>query len=196
MFSRQKLRKIIKYLFLAGVCFYTAFDLYLVFGYSPSEKYEILAEIKTSAYKSSIKQLPPNILKAYETVYTGSSKNHVYKDVVWYLLARRDLNVYPQFNLAYEFCHTSKFELLSCASFLDDHLSPKQCISVYLYDFDFLNNSRGIEAAAKTYYNKEAADLSKEECLELMVMTINPAFYNKLTHPEYLRKKTQTYRRS
>ncbi len=72
---------------------------------------------------------------------------------------------------------------------LDKDVSPKKCLDFYLSKFDFLYNTRGIEEASTFYYQKDLEQLNDDEMLELAIMTLNPAVFNKLQHPENLQKK-------
>ncbi|RFC54083.1 transglycosylase domain-containing protein [Brumimicrobium aurantiacum] len=61
---------------------------------------------------------------------------------------------------------------------LEQRYTKKEILTMYLNQFDFLQNAVGISSAAKVYFNKTAADLNKEEAAILVGMCKNPGLYN------------------
>lgn len=61
---------------------------------------------------------------------------------------------------------------------IEKEVSQKDCLNYYLENFRFLNRVRGIETAAKFYFQKEIANLSEDEMIGLIVMLENPVLYN------------------
>jgi penicillin-binding protein 1A len=68
------------------------------------------------------------------------------------------------------------------ATRLEQRFSKEEIITMYLNQFDFLYNAVGIENAAKVYFNKKPADLSKDEAAMLVGMCKNPALFNPYTY--------------
>jgi hypothetical protein len=130
--------------------------------------------------------IPDNIINAYDKVFPNSLKNKIYPDIIWCIIAPRHNNSYVQINLAYDITTTTRLKLISVANQLDNRLTKKQCIYAYLSKFDFFNTVKGVENAAKVYYNKDLKSLTEAECLELVIMTKNPAIYNKFKHQDKL----------
>ena len=81
--------------------------------------------------------------------------------------------------------------MLSVGLSLDKDVSPKKCLDFYLSRFDFLYSTIGIQNASKFYYQKDLEQLSDDEMFELSVMTLNPAFYNKIRRPDILKEKVE-----
>ncbi len=61
--------------------------------------------------------------------------------------------------------------------------TKQEIIAMYLNKFDFLYNSYGVQAAASTYFGKDQASLSIEECAVLVGMLKNPSLYNPKKNP-------------
>ncbi len=70
------------------------------------------------------------------------------------------------------------------AIYLEKNYSKEQIIEAYLNIVYFGNGANGIQAAANTYFNKDAKDLSLVEAVSIVGITQNPAKYNPFTHPE------------
>ena len=70
------------------------------------------------------------------------------------------------------------------AIYLEKKYSKEQIIEAYLNIVYFGSGANGIQAAANTYFNKDAKDLSLVEAASIVGITQNPAKYNPFTHPE------------
>ncbi|MBP0979070.1 MAG: PBP1A family penicillin-binding protein [Oscillospiraceae bacterium] len=64
------------------------------------------------------------------------------------------------------------------AIYLEKNYSKEQIIEAYLNIVYFGNGANGIQAAANTYFNKDAKDLSLIEAASIVGITQNPAKYN------------------
>lgn len=62
--------------------------------------------------------------------------------------------------------------------------TKEEIIAMYLNKFDFVYRADGIEAAAQTYFQKHAKDLSLTESAVLISMLKSPVLYNPKDHPE------------
>lgn len=62
--------------------------------------------------------------------------------------------------------------------------SKDEIITMYLNQFDFLNNAVGIKSAAQTYFGIAPADLKIEEAALLIGMCKNPSLYNPVRFTE------------
>lgn len=62
--------------------------------------------------------------------------------------------------------------------------TKEEIIAMYLNKFDFLYNSDGIGAAARTYFGKNQKDLNVLEAATLVGMLKNPFVYNPMREPE------------
>lgn len=61
---------------------------------------------------------------------------------------------------------------------LEKAYTKEEIITMYLNNFDFLNNAVGIETAARVYFNKNAIDLNIQESAMLIGMCKNPTIFN------------------
>lgn len=67
---------------------------------------------------------------------------------------------------------------------LEKRYTKEEILAMYLNKFDFLYNSHGIEAAAKTYFGKSQKELSVDEAALLIGMLKWPKNYNPVTKPQ------------
>ncbi len=74
---------------------------------------------------------------------------------------------------------------------LEKAYTKEEIVTMYLNNFDFLNNAVGIETAAHVYFNKKPIDLNIQESAMLIGMCKNPSIFNPLRHPD-----TTTHRRN
>lgn len=65
---------------------------------------------------------------------------------------------------------------------LEQRYTKEEIITMYLNQFDFLYNAVGIKNAARVYFNKVPADLTKGEAATLVGMVKNPSLYNPFTY--------------
>lgn len=63
---------------------------------------------------------------------------------------------------------------------LEHRYSKEEIITMYLNQFDFLNNAVGIQTAARVYFNTTADSLGKEQAAMLVGMCQNPSKFNPL----------------
>lgn len=68
------------------------------------------------------------------------------------------------------------------ATRLEKRYTKEDIITMYLNQFDFLYNAVGIKNAARVYFDKSPADLTKEEAAMLVGMCKNPSLYNPHTY--------------
>ena len=66
---------------------------------------------------------------------------------------------------------------------LERKYTKQEIMQMYLNTVSFGNNTYGIKVAAKTYFNKEAWDVSVNEAALLVGMLQNPTLYNPLRFP-------------
>ncbi len=91
---------------------------------------------------------------------------------------------------------TNKFERIKqklkewvVAAQLEKRYTKEEILTMYLNKFDFIYRAHGIEAAAQTYYQKPAKDLTLNESAMLIAMLKNPVLYNPISHPEAAKKQ-------
>lgn len=74
---------------------------------------------------------------------------------------------------------------------LEKLYTKEEIITMYLNQFDFLNNAVGIQTASKVYFNTTPSELKIEEAATLIGMLQNPALYN----PASNKRKEQCIKR-
>lgn len=67
---------------------------------------------------------------------------------------------------------------------LERQLTKDEILTMYLNIVYFANNCNGVEAAANTYFNKSASELTLEEAASIAGITQFPSEYDPFTHPE------------
>jgi penicillin-binding protein 1A len=72
---------------------------------------------------------------------------------------------------------------------LEKRYTKEEIITMYYNKFDFLYNAKGIETAARTYFNKTASKLNLGECAMLVGMLENPSLYNPKMYPNRAKKQ-------
>jgi penicillin-binding protein 1A len=84
---------------------------------------------------------------------------------------------------------TRKLKEIITARKLESIYTKNEILELYLNTVPFLYNAFGIEMAARTYFDKSAADLSLLESATLVGMLKGPARYNPVHHPERARSR-------
>ncbi|HEX3140651.1 MAG TPA: transglycosylase domain-containing protein, partial [Rhizobacter sp.] len=82
-----------------------------------------------------------------------------------------------------------KFKELITALRIERLYSKQQILELYLNNTPFLYNAVGIEMAARTYWDKPAAELSPLEAATLVGMLKGAHYYNPVLFPERARKR-------
>ncbi len=72
---------------------------------------------------------------------------------------------------------------------LEKQYTKNEIISMYLNQFDWLNQGVGIKSASRIYFNKEPKDLKIEEAATLVGMLKNPAYFRPISKPERTKKR-------
>lgn len=75
---------------------------------------------------------------------------------------------------------------------LENKLTKKQIIEYYLNTINLGQNTLGVQAAAKRYFNKDVSQLTISESAVLAGITQNPSGYNPITHPKKNAQKRAT----
>lgn len=82
-----------------------------------------------------------------------------------------------------------KLKELVTALRLEAHYSKQQILEAYLNTAPFLFNAVGVEMAARTYWNKPAAELNELESATLVGMLKGPRYYNPVLNPDRARER-------
>ena len=72
---------------------------------------------------------------------------------------------------------------------LEKLYTKEEIIAMYFNKFDFIFGAKGIESAAKVYFNKTTKELDVVESATLVSMFQNPVAYNPIKNPETSRDK-------
>ena len=75
---------------------------------------------------------------------------------------------------------------------LENILSKRRILEIYLNVIEWGNGVFGAEAAARHYYKTSAAKLSADQAARLAAMIPNPRFYDKHQYTRYLNRRTAT----
>ena len=75
---------------------------------------------------------------------------------------------------------------------LENKLSKEQILEYYLNTINLGQNTLGVQAASKRYFNKDVSELTISESAVLAGITQNPSGYNPITHPKKNAKKRMT----
>lgn len=67
--------------------------------------------------------------------------------------------------------------------------TKEEILTMYLNQFDFLNNAVGIKSAAQIYFSKSPANLKIEEAATLIGMCKNPSYFNPVRYNERTRDR-------
>lgn len=64
-------------------------------------------------------------------------------------------------------------------------MSKEEVMENYLNTINLGQNTLGVQAASKRYFNKDVSELNISECAVIAAITQNPSKYNPISHPEY-----------
>lgn len=67
---------------------------------------------------------------------------------------------------------------------LEEKMSKKQILEYYLNTINLGQNTLGVQAASKRYFNKDVSDLTLSEAAVMAAITKNPSYNNPITYPE------------
>jgi penicillin-binding protein 1A len=82
-----------------------------------------------------------------------------------------------------------KLKELVTALRIEQLYSKQEILEAYLNTAPFLFNAVGVEMAARTYWNKPAAELDEAESATLVGMLKGPRYYNPVINPERARER-------
>lgn len=75
------------------------------------------------------------------------------------------------------------------ATRIEKSYTKEEIITMYLNQFDFLNNAVGINSAARVYFNKNPKELNMQESAMLIGMAKNPSLFNPLKRPDTVKHR-------
>lgn len=82
-----------------------------------------------------------------------------------------------------DFKATRKIKEMMRAIALENQLSKDEILTMYCNIVYFANNCNGVEAAAKTYFNKSASELNLQEAASIAGITQFPSQYDPIANP-------------
>ena len=74
---------------------------------------------------------------------------------------------------------------------LEKQYSKQQILEAYLNVIALGYNTKGVQAAANMYYDKDVSELTLPECAGLIAITNNPSIYEPFGHPENNKKRRE-----
>ena len=74
---------------------------------------------------------------------------------------------------------------------LEQELSKEQILELYMNTIHLANNTDGVQAAARLYFDKDVSDLSLAECASIAGITQYPVRYNPFINPENNKNKAK-----
>jgi monofunctional biosynthetic peptidoglycan transglycosylase len=84
-----------------------------------------------------------------------------------------------------------KLRELAIARRLEDRLSKKRILELYLNVIEFGPRTFGVETAARRYLGKSAADVSREEAATLAAVIPSPRIYDPVRHPDRVARRAR-----
>jgi len=75
---------------------------------------------------------------------------------------------------------------------LEKKYDKKQILEYYLNTINLGQNTLGVQAASKRYFNKDVSELTLSECAVVAGITQNPSEYNPISHPKKNEQKRTT----
>ena len=86
---------------------------------------------------------------------------------------------------------TRKLREIFRAIKLEEKYSKDEILEAYLNVVNFGAGSRGVQAAANIYFDKDIKDCSLAQCATIAAITQNPTAYNPIYHPENNKKRRE-----
>lgn len=78
-----------------------------------------------------------------------------------------------------------KFQEQYLAIRLEETMDKEEILQNYLNTINLGQNTLGVQAASKRYFNKDVSQLSISECAVIAAITQNPTWYNPISNPEH-----------
>ncbi len=88
--------------------------------------------------------------------------------------------------------YTRKIKELFLAMKLEKLFTKDEILEMYINVIYYGSDAYGIQAASHTYYNKEASELSRQECAMLAGLLQAPSIYNPKVNPALATERQET----
>lgn len=138
--------------------------------------------------------LPDNFINVYTAVYPEALKRGLWNYIGTEAITG-NYNECPCRDAAYPFISILKagnfYKAALVAFQIENIATQRQCLEFVLNNMYFSNGVKGINNAAKRFYEKELAELNDDQALELIVMAKNPSLYNKERRPELIKQQVE-----
>lgn len=145
---------------------------------------------------NAVPELPESFKDTYKKVNPDVFKTN-YNSCFLKTIFGFDKIVYPPSKEVAHHCYAlfsgaksrfqSKMNYLGFVYILEENVSQEKCFEYAMSRFDFLNNQKGINNAARFYYKKPLDSLNLNEQLGLIVFLENPSLYN-LNRGKWIKK--------
>ena len=137
--------------------------------------------------------LPERFYYLYNKIYPGSLD---YGQLHYFLNRNKGYAECPCRLAGYKFSTLYNIHLTQLTFWLEEKVSPKECLNYYAAHMDFSNQINGILQASNYYFDKNIRDLSDYELIELIIILENPTLYNKNRKSDRLNKRVNDIMKS
>lgn len=103
-------------------------------------------------------------------------------------------NVFPNFVSENTFAEKIERKLQEqfLALDIEKQMTKEEILECYMNTINLGQNTLGVQAASKRYFNKDVSELTLSECAVIAGITQNPSAYNPITNPEENAKRRST----
>lgn len=170
-----------------------------------SDNYEVIAEFSTEKrFKIPLKQIPKHVRQAFVAAEDADFYNHsgislktIVRAFVKNLIAGRTVQggstitqqVTKSILLSPEKTYTRKIKEVLLAMQIEKQLKKDEILELYLNQIYLGGGAYGVEAAARSHFNKKAKDLSIAEAAILAGLPQAPSRYSPSTNPKSAKQR-------
>ncbi|HVJ64385.1 MAG TPA: PBP1A family penicillin-binding protein [Bdellovibrionota bacterium] len=165
-----------------------------------SDNYEVIAEFSTEKrFKMPIKNIPKHVQQAFVAAEDADFYNHsgislktIFRAFIKNLIAGRTVQggstitqqVTKSILLSPEKTYTRKIKEVLLAMQIEKQLSKDEILELYLNQIYLGGGAYGVEAAARSHFNKSAKDLTLPEAAILAGLPQAPSRYSPSSNPK------------
>ncbi len=170
------LRKLLKYLAVFIVGFFIIYQLILS-DLNPMFSSDEFKLLDNSLEKVDV-QKHVRIIDLYKRIYNVKDINSAF------FFKKKIQDKYPSLEIVQDnkfgLYRVSKIPFVNSIFALktERNHSLEKCIGLNFEISDFLDGNRGVDMAAKYYFNKDYSNLNDEELIKLIIISSNPVLYN------------------
>ena len=124
----------------------------------------------------------PSIARAFSVGISTGSFSEGASTITQQLIKN---NIFPDFIHEYGFMESLERKLQEqyLALAIERQMSKYEILEAYLNTINLGQNTLGVEAASRRYFNKSSSDLTLSESAVIASITANPTWYDPLVHP-------------